>query len=157
MASVNKVIIIGNLGHKPEVRYMPNGDAVANISIATTENYRKKNTGEKKSSTEWHRVIFYRRLAEIVGQFLKKGSQIYVEGRLHSRKWVDKEGIERYITEIIVDNMQMLGSRQITNNMSNDDEDIKIKKNNNKTNNKKNLENEFKIPEFSDLEDDIPF
>lgn len=112
MASVNKVIIVGNLGRDPETRYMPNGDAVTNIAVATTESWKDKNSGEKKELTEWHRITFYRKLAEIAGQYLKKGSQIYVEGRLQTRKWTDKEGVERYTTEIIADTMQMLGSRQ---------------------------------------------
>ncbi|MET3434820.1 single-strand DNA-binding protein [Herbaspirillum seropedicae] len=112
MASVNKVIIVGNLGRDPETRYMPNGEAVTNIAVATTESWKDKNTGEKKELTEWHRITFYRKLAEIAGQYLKKGSQIYVEGRLQTRKWQDKEGVERYTTEIIADTMQMLGSRQ---------------------------------------------
>ncbi|HJV53242.1 MAG TPA: single-stranded DNA-binding protein [Noviherbaspirillum sp.] len=112
MASVNKVIIVGNLGRDPETRYMPNGDAVTNVAVATTESWKDKNTGEKKELTEWHRITFYRKLAEIAGQYLKKGSQVYVEGRLQTRKWTDKEGVERYTTEIIADTMQMLGSRQ---------------------------------------------
>jgi single-strand DNA-binding protein len=112
MASVNKVIIVGNLGRDPETRYMPNGDAVTNITVATTESWKDKNTGEKKELTEWHRIVFYRKLAEIAGQYLKKGSQVYIEGRLQTRKWTDKEGVERYTTEIIADTMQMLGSRQ---------------------------------------------
>jgi single-strand DNA-binding protein len=110
MASVNKVIIVGNLGQSPETRYMPNGDAVTNISVATTESWRDKNTGEKKEQVEWHRITFYRKLAEIAGQYLQKGSQVYIEGRLQTRKWTDKEGVERYTTEIIADTMQMLGS-----------------------------------------------
>ena len=112
MASVNKVIIVGNLGRDPETRYMPNGDAVTNVAVATTESWKDKNSGEKKELTEWHRITFYRKLAEIAGQYLKKGSQVYVEGRLQTRKWTDKDGIERYTTEIIADTMQMLGSRQ---------------------------------------------
>jgi single-strand DNA-binding protein len=112
MASVNKVIIVGNLGRDPETRYMPNGEAVTNIAVATTESWKDKTSGEKKELTEWHRITFYRKLAEIAGQYLKKGSQIYVEGRLQTRKWTDKEGAERYTTEIIADTMQMLGSRQ---------------------------------------------
>lgn len=112
MASVNKVIIVGNLGRDPETRYMPNGDAVTNVAVATTESWKDKNSGEKKELTEWHRITFYRKLAEIAGQYLKKGSQIYVEGRLQTRKWTDKDGVERYTTEIIADSMQMLGSRQ---------------------------------------------
>lgn len=111
MASVNKVILVGNLGANPDVRYMPNGDAVTNISVATTESWKDKASGEKKSITEWHRVIFYRRLAEIVGEYLKKGSSIYVEGRIRTRKWKDREGQERYTTEIEATEMQMLGIR----------------------------------------------
>lgn len=111
MASVNKVILIGNLGRDPETRYMPNGEAVTNITIATTETWKDKASGEKQEKTEWHRVTFYRRLAEIAGEYLKKGSQVYVEGRLETRKWQDKEGKDRYTTEIIADRMQMLGSR----------------------------------------------
>ena len=112
MASVNKVIIVGNLGRDPETRYMPNGEAVTNIAVATTESWKDKSSGEKKELTEWHRITFYRKLAEIAGQYLKKGSQVYVEGRLQTRKWTDKENVERYTTEIIADSMQMLGSRQ---------------------------------------------
>src|SRR3989304_4058074 len=111
MASVNKVILIGNLGRDPETRYMPNGEAVANITVATTESWKDKASGEKQEKTEWHRVTFYRRLAEIVGEDLRKGSQVYIEGRLETRKWQDKEGKDRYTTEIIADRMQMLGSR----------------------------------------------
>lgn len=111
MASLNKVIIIGNLGRDPETRYMPNGDAVTNIAVATTETWKDKNTGEKKEATEWHRVTFYRQLAEIAGQYLRKGSQVYVEGMLKTRKWTDKDGVERYTTEVIADVMKMLGSR----------------------------------------------
>lgn len=110
MASVNKVILIGNLGRDPEVRYMPSGDAVANISIATTETWKDKN-GEKQEKTEWHRVAMFGKTAEIAGEYLKKGSQVYIEGRLETRKWTDKEGHERYTTEIRADRMQMLGSR----------------------------------------------
>jgi single-strand DNA-binding protein len=111
MASVNRVIIIGNLGREPETRYMPNGEAVTNIAVATTESWKDKSSGEKKEVTEWHRITFYRKLAEIAGQYLKKGSQIYVEGRLQTRKWQDKDGADRYTTEIIADTMQMLGNR----------------------------------------------
>jgi single-strand DNA-binding protein len=110
MASVNKVILIGNLGRDPETRYLPSGDAVTNVAIATTEQWKDK-SGEKQESTEWHRVAFFGRLAEIAGEYLKKGSQVYVEGRLQTRKWTDKEGQERFTTEIRADRMQMLGSR----------------------------------------------
>jgi single-strand DNA-binding protein len=111
MASVNKVILIGNLGRDPETRYMPDGGAVTNISIATTETWKDK-AGEKQEKTEWHRVAFFGKLAEIAGEYLKKGSQVYVEGRLQTRKWQDKDGADKYTTEIIADRMQMLGSRQ---------------------------------------------
>ena len=110
MASVNKVILIGNLGRDPEVRYSADGSAIANISLATTDTWKDK-SGEKQEKTEWHRVAFFGKLAEIAGEYLKKGSQIYVEGRLQTRKWTDKEGQERYTTEIVADRMQMLGSR----------------------------------------------
>jgi single-strand DNA-binding protein len=110
MASVNKVILIGNLGRDPETRYMPDGGAVTNISIATTETWKDK-AGEKQEKTEWHRVAFFNKLAEIAGEYLKKGSQVYVEGRLQTRKWQDKDGADKYMTEIVADRMQMLGSR----------------------------------------------
>jgi len=112
MASVNKVILVGNLGRDPEVRYSPDGAAIANVSIATTSSWRDKNTGERKEDTEWHRVVFYNRLAEIAGEYLRKGRSVYVEGRLKTRKWQDKDtGADRYATEIIADQMQMLGGR----------------------------------------------
>jgi single-strand DNA-binding protein len=108
--SVNKVILVGRLGKDPETRYMTNGEAVANVSLATSENYKDK-SGEKQERTEWHNLVFYRRLAEIAGEYLKKGAQIYVEGRIQTRKWQDKEGKDRYTTEIIVNEMKMLGSK----------------------------------------------
>src|ERR671936_2127028 len=111
MASVNKVILVGNLGRDPETRYMPDGAAITNVSIATSFAWTDKASGEKKEETEWHRVVFRARLAEIAGEYLKKGSQVYVEGRLRTRKWQDKEGQDRYSTEIVADGMQMLGSR----------------------------------------------
>ncbi|MFL9609313.1 single-stranded DNA-binding protein [Methylobacillus sp. Pita2] len=110
MASVNKVILVGNLGRDPEVRYMPNGEAVANFSIATTDNWKDKN-GQRQERTEWHNIVMYRRLAEIAGEYLKKGRPVYIEGRLQTRKWQTKEGQDRYTTEIIADQMQMLGGR----------------------------------------------
>lgn len=112
MASVNKVILIGNLGKDPETRYMPNGEQVTNITVATSESWKDKNTGEQKETTEWHRVTFYRRLAEIAGQYLKKGSQVYIEGRLQTRKWQGQDGQDRYTTEIIANEMKMLGKRE---------------------------------------------
>lgn len=112
MASVNKVILVGNLGRDPETRYAPNGDAVCNVTLATTDSWKDKQTGEKKEQTEWHRVVFFGRLAEIAGQYLRKGSSVYVEGALRTRKWQDKEtGQDRYTTEIRGDSMQMLGGR----------------------------------------------
>ena len=112
MASIKKVIIVGNLGKDPEMRSFPNGDQIANVSIATTDRWKDKTSGEMKEATEWHRINFNGRLAEIVGQYLKKGSQVYVEGSLRTRKWTDKDGVEKFTTEIRADQMQMLGSRQ---------------------------------------------
>ena len=111
MASVNKVILVGNIGKDPETRYMPNGDTVTNITIATSESWKDKN-GEKQEKTEWHRVVFFKKLAEIAGQYLKKGVPVYVEGRIETRKWTDKEGVERYSTEIIANDMKMLGKKE---------------------------------------------
>jgi single-strand DNA-binding protein len=111
MASVNKVILVGNLGRDPETRYMPDGGAITNISIATTSTWKDK-SGEKQEATEWHRISFFGKLAEIAGEYLKKGSQVYVEGKLRTRKWQDKDGQDKYTTEVIADAMQMLGSRQ---------------------------------------------
>lgn len=111
MASVNKVILVGNLGADPETRYLPSGDAVSNIRMATTDRYKDKASGEMKELTEWHRVAFFGRLAEIAGQYLKKGSSVYIEGRLRTRKWQDASGQDKYSTEIVADQMQMLGSR----------------------------------------------
>lgn len=112
MASVNKAILIGNLGKDPETRYLPSGDAVCNFSIATTETWKDKTSGEKKDATEWHNIAAFGKLAEICGQYLKKGSQVYIEGSIKTRKWQDKEGHDRYTTEIKADTMKMLGSRQ---------------------------------------------
>lgn len=112
MAGINKVIIVGHLGNEPEMRTMPNGEAVANISVATSESWNDRNTGERREVTEWHRIVLYRRLAEIAGQYLHKGSQVYVEGRLRTRKWQDQNGQDRYTTEIQGDNLQMLGGGQ---------------------------------------------
>ena len=112
---VNRVILVGHLGQDPEVRYLPNGGAVTNISVATSETWKDKQTGEQKDRTEWHRVVIFGRLAEIAGEYLKKGSQVYIEGQLQTRKWQDQSGIDRYTTEIVVNNggaLQMLGSRE---------------------------------------------
>jgi single-strand DNA-binding protein len=152
MASVNKVILIGNLGRDPEVRYMPSGDAVANISIATTETWKDKN-GEKQEQTEWHRVALFGKTAEIAGEYLKKGSQVYIEGRLQTRKWTDKEGQERYSTEIRADRMQMLGSRSggAERMSSAPDEDRAPAAG------AKKPAPAGKAGNFDDMEDDIPF
>jgi single-strand DNA-binding protein len=111
MASVNKVILVGNLGADPETRYMPSGDAVTNIRLATTDRYKDKQSGDFKEATEWHRIAFFGKLAEIAGQYLKKGSSVYIEGRIRTRKWQDQSGQDKYSTEIVADQMQMLGGR----------------------------------------------
>ena len=121
MASVNKVILVGNLGRDPEIRYMPSGEPVANITIATSSKYKSK-TGELVEETEWHRVTFFGKLAEIVGQYLKKGRSVYVEGRIKTRKYTDKDGVEKFATDIIANEMQMLGSREGMGEPSGDDE-----------------------------------
>ena len=112
MASINKVILIGNLGRDPEVRYTPNGSAVCNITIATSRSWKDKTSGDKVEDTEWHRVVFFDRLAEIAGEYLKKGRSVYVEGRLKTRKWQDKEGKDNYTTEVVAEEMKMLGGRE---------------------------------------------
>ncbi len=112
MASVNKVILVGNLGRDPEIRYTPSGAAVCNVTIATSRQWKSKDSGERQEETEWHRVVFYDRLAEIAGEYLKKGRPVYVEGRLKTRKWQDKDGVEKYTTEIIAMEMQLLGGRE---------------------------------------------
>ena len=144
MASVNKVILIGNLGKDPEKRYMPNGDAVTNITLATTEAWKDKN-GEKMEKTEWHRVTFYRKLAEIVGEYLKKGRPVYVEGRLETRKWTDKAGVERYTTDVIATDMKMLGSKP-----TEDTEQPRQQP-------EKKFEGGAASGGFDDMDDDIPF
>ncbi|MBY0474187.1 MAG: single-stranded DNA-binding protein [Nitrosomonas sp.] len=123
MASVNKVILIGNLGKDPETRYMPNGDAVTTITLATTDTWKDKN-GEKQSKTEWHRVVMYRKLAEIAGEYLKKGRSVYIEGRLETKKWTDKQNIERYTTQIVAEDMKMLGNK-LTGNADESDSESK--------------------------------
>ena len=140
---INKVIIVGNLGADPDSRAMPSGNAVTNISVATSESWNDRETGEKQEKTEWHRVVFFNRLAEIAAQYLKKGSQVYVEGRLQTRKWEDKEGNERWTTEVVANQMQMLGDR-MSNDMSND----------NASSSQSSSDNDFSTDEF---DDDIPF
>ena len=154
MASVNKVILVGNLGRDPETRYNTDGGAITNISIATTETWKDKTSGEKQERTEWHRVVFFSRLAEIAGEYLKKGSQVYVEGSLRTRKWQDKEGKERYTTEIVADRMQMLGSRQGSGDTGGRDRGDEARE--------PAMAGEGKSAKkpagkFDDLEDDIPF
>ena len=158
MASVNKVILVGNLGADPETRYMPNGDAVANIRLATTESWKDKASGEKKEITEWHRVVFYRKLAEIVGQYLKKGSAVYVEGRIRTRKWQDKEGQERYTTEIEANEMQMLGGRQNSASSSGGETEYGgSMPSSGASNGQRSSAPAKKAPSFEDMDDDIPF
>lgn len=125
MASVNRATIIGNLGNDPEIRYSSGGDAIANLSIATTDNWKDKN-GDKQEKTEWHRVTMFGKLAEICGEYLKKGSQVYIEGKLQTRKWTDKSNIERYTTEIVADRMQMLGGNRKADDSKSDDIDDDI-------------------------------
>ena len=139
---INKVIILGNLGSEPDARYMPNGNAVTNISVATTDSWKDKESQERIEKTEWHRVVFFGRLAEIASEYLKKGSQVYVEGRLQTRKWEDKEGNDRWTTEIVAKDMQMLGER------------ISSSSNSNNFSTPKNNSSEFASDDF---DDDIPF
>ena len=151
MASVNKVIIVGNLGRDPETRYMPDGAAITNASVATSFQWNDKTSGEKKEETEWHRVVFRAKLAEIAGEYLKKGSQVYVEGRLRTRKWQDKEGQDRYTTEIVAERMQMLGSRAGAGEPRGEPAPMESKAAEPKAAAKK------PAGKFDDLEDDIPF
>jgi single-strand DNA-binding protein len=148
MASLNKVQLIGHLGKDPEVRYSAAGDAIANLTIATSESWKDKATGEKKEATEWHRCSCFGKLAEICGQYLKKGAQVYVEGSLRTRKWTDKEGVERYTTEIRMDQMVMLGKSDGQRQGSSDDSDYKPAPQRNQ---------QAAKPQFDDLGDDIPF
>jgi single-strand DNA-binding protein len=151
MASVNKVILVGNLGSDPTTRYMPSGDAMTNIAVATTDKWKDKASGEQKEATEWHRVSAFGKLAEIMGQYLKKGSQVYIEGKLRTRKWTDKEGVEKYVTEIIADTMQMLGSRQ------SDPAPASRSTASDYQNAKQGSPSSKPAPNFLDMDDDIPF
>jgi single-strand DNA-binding protein len=141
MASVNKTIILGNVARDPEVRYTPNGSAVCSVSVATNRSWKNKESGERQEETEWHRVVFYDRLAEIAGQYLKKGKPVYIEGRLKTRKWQDKEGVDKYTTEVIAEQMQLLGGR--------DEEQAPRSEPAPKTSKPKT--------DFDDMADDIPF
>ena len=149
MASVNKVILIGNLGKDPETRYMSNGDAVTNITLATTDTWKDKN-GEKQEKTEWHRVTFYRKLAEIAGEYLKKGRPVYIEGRLETRKWTDKNGVERYTTDINANDMKMLGNRSGSGSFESPDHEEDNSASSRPSSTKS-------TGGFDDMDDDIPF
>jgi len=155
MASVNKVILVGNLGKDPETRYAPSGDAVVNITVATTDTWKDKQTGEKKEATEWHRVVFFGKLAEIAGQYLKKGRQVYIEGSLKTRKWQGQDGQDRYTTEIVANEMKMLGSREGTGEAARDGgarPAARPSAQNNPTENPPQSNSGL-----GDIEDDIPF
>lgn len=149
MASVNRVILVGNLGADPDQRFLPNGDAVCNIKIATSEQWKDKGTGEKKEATEWHRVVFFRRLAEIAGQYLTKGSSVYVEGSLKTRKWQDKDGSDRYTTEIVGSEMKMLGGKSNGEQRQAPQAD--------RPQAQSQIAPSKKKPTFDDMDDDIPF
>jgi single-strand DNA-binding protein len=157
MASVNKVIIVGNLGADPETRYLPSGEAVTNVRVATTDRWKDKQSGEMKEATEWHRISFFGRQAEVAGEYLKKGSQVYVEGSIRTRKWQDKEGQDRYSTEIRADRMQLLGSRsgsgEPRGEMRNDGPPAEGKA----AEPKGAAAAKKPAGKFDDLEDDIPF
>jgi single-strand DNA-binding protein len=142
MASVNKVILVGNLGHPPEIRYLADGKATASLSLATSESWKDKNSGEKKEKTEWHRVSVFGKLAEICGEYLTKGSSVYIEGKLQTRKWQDKEGNDKYTTEIIADRMQMLGGTNTQESSAKPEE---------------KKEQKSAQGGFADMSDDIPF
>lgn len=152
MASVNKVIIVGHLGKDPEVRYTQSGDAIANMTVATSESWKDKATGEKKEQTEWHRCNCFGKLAEICGEYLKKGSLVYVEGSLRTRKWTDKEGVERYTTEVRMDSMKMLGSKPDGQRQRSDDNGASDYAPAPQQRNAQGAK-----PSFDDLGDDIPF
>ena len=152
MASVNKVIIVGNLGRDPEIRYMPSGDAIATLAVATTDKWKDKASGEQKEATEWHRISAFGKLAEIMGQYLKKGSQVYVEGKLKTRKYTDKDGVEKYSTEIVCDTMQMLGSKQ-----EGGDSSPAPRQSASSQSRQAAAPAGKPAPDFSDMDDDIPF
>lgn len=154
MASINKVIIVGNLGRDPETRYGTTGNCMTNIAVATTDKWKDKTSGEQMEATEWHRIAFFGKLAEIAGQYLKKGSQVYIEGKLRTRKYTDKEGVEKYTTEIIADTMQMLGSRQGGGDGVGSSENAGPR---NAAAVERSRPASKPEPNFSDMDDDIPF
>jgi single-strand DNA-binding protein len=156
MASVNKVIIVGNLGADPETRYTPGGDAITNIRVATTDRWKDKASGEQREQTEWHRIAFFGRLAEVAGEYLKKGSQVYIEGSLRTRKWQDKEGVDRYSTDIRADVMQMLG-RKPDGAASAPREDAAPRGGEAKAPAEAKAAAKKPAGKFDDMEDDIPF
>ena len=157
MPSVNKVILMGNLGRDPEVRFMPNGDAVCNFSIATTDSWKDK-AGERQEKTEWHNIVMYRRLAEIAGEYLKKGRPVYLEGRLQTRKWQTKEGQDRYTTEVIADSMQMLGGRDgAPAHESQPSSQPEARDEFDQTPSRNNQSGSSNSSSFDEFEDDIPF
>jgi single-strand DNA-binding protein len=151
---VNKVTLIGNLGADPEIRYTANGSAVANVRLATAESWRDKETGDQQERTEWHRVVFFSRLAEIVGEYLKKGAQVYIEGRLQTRKWQDRDGNDRYTTEIVANEMQMLGGRSSGRS---EDEGRRANNSDSSSDTEQNMTRNSPEPPLDDFDDDIPF
>ena len=158
MASVNKVILVGNVGADPETRYMPNGDAVCNFRLATTESWKDKNSGEKRELTEWHCIVCYRKLAEITSQYVKKGSQLYLEGRIKTRKWQDKDGQDRYTTEIEMTEMQMLGNRRSgDSDGGGDDRPSRQQSAGGGGNGEPPARERRPAPAYDPMEDDIPF
>jgi len=150
---INKVILIGHVGTDPEVRYMPNGNAVATVSIATTESWKDKQTGERQDKTEWHRVVFFNRLGEIIGEYVRKGSKVYIEGSLRTRKWQDQQGQDRYTTEIVANDLQMLDSKGNNNNMPDD----MPAQNFDSARENKNKRTQPQPDILEELDDDIPF
>ena len=156
MPSVNKVMLLGNLGRDPEVRTFPNGDSVCNFSIATSTSWKDKDSGEKKEKTEWHNIVMYRKLAEIAGEYLKKGSSVFVEGSLQTRKWQTKEGQDRYTTEVVADTMQMLGGKDNRNNSSNEPDD-NYNQEPDRTSQTKESSSASSEPSLELPDDDIPF
>jgi single-strand DNA-binding protein len=154
MPSVNKVILVGNLGKDPDVRYLPDGGAVVNLALATSSSWKDKNTGEKREETEWHRVVIYGRLAEIAGEYCKKGRSVYIEGRLKTRKWQDQSGVDKYTTEIIADQMQLLGGRDGVESTERQEQP----RQSSATNRQQAQQAQRTAPQnVADLQDDIPF
>lgn len=156
MAGVNKVIIVGNLGNDPEIRYSNNGAAIANISVATSESWKDKNSGERQERTEWHRIVLFNRLGDIAGEYLKKGSKVYIEGKLQTRKWQDQQGQDRYTTEIVADQMQMLDARGQQQQPQNQGYQQNQGQQSNGQMNQQGQTNQSPPP-ANDFDDDIPF